>query len=171
VGKNLRALFPLLISSIPVRATIPPEVAQGEVWRLITPIFIHFGWPHIVFNMLWIFNLGRFVQERFSTLYLGLLILACGVFSNLIQYWWSGPVFGGMSGVNYALFGFLWIRGRFDRRSEWQLHPAMVQSMLFWFVLCVVGVIPHVANGAHLGGLVAGGLWGWLTSGRLKFSR
>ncbi len=171
MGEDFRALLPFFISNIRFREIIPPEVVEGQVWRLITPIFIHYGPMHILFNMMWLFDLGKFIQERFSSLYLALFILGCGIVSNLAQYWWDGPVFGGMSGVNYALFGFLWIRGKFDPRAGWQLHATTVQTMLLWFVLCFTPLIPHVANAAHFGGLLAGGLWGFLTSGRLKFSR
>ena len=171
IGEDRKILAPFFISLYYPDGLVPPEVAAGQVWRLITPIFIHFGPMHLVFNMMWIYNLGKFVQERFSTLYLGVFIVVCAVISNLVQYWWSGPGFGGMSGVNYALFGFLWIRGKYDRRAQWELNPTIVQSMLLWFAACFTPLIPDVANGAHLAGLVAGAAWGWLSSGRLKFSR
>ena len=121
--------------------------------------------------MKWLYDLGKFIEERFSILYLAVFIVASAVFSNLVQYWWNGPVFGGMSGVNYALFGFLWIRGKFDLRVQWELNPTTVQSMLLWFALCFTPLLPSVANGTHLGGLLAGAAWGWLSSGRINFSR
>lgn len=180
VGENREALRWFLISTSlplppPIGAGSLPEVRDGQVWRLVTPIFIHFGWIHLLFNMFWLRDLGTFVQNRFGPWYLGALVLVTAVLSNLLQYFWSGyPIFGGMSGVNYALFGFLWMRGKYDRHAAWSLNPQIVQTMLVWFFLCIflsktIGM--GVANAAHFGGLVSGMAWGFLTSGRVRFSR
>jgi len=74
--------------------------------------------------------------------------------------------FGGMSGVNYGLFGFLWMKGKFDRSQNWQLPPQTVQLMLMWMVLCYTGLLGPVANYAHTAGLLIGMLLG-IASARL----
>lgn len=141
-----------------------PEIEHGQVWRLVTPIFLHFGILHIVFNMMWLRDLGGFVQNRFGAGYLLLVVVITGATSNLAQFYMSGPAFGGMSGVNYGLFGFLWLRGKFDRFSGWQLNPMIVQTMLVWFFLCLVNIVPGVANTAHGVGLLVGMAWGYLSA-------
>lgn len=144
-----------------------PEVRDGEVWRLLTPIFLHGDFMHILFNMMWLLQFGRFIESRFGAAKLLAIILAVGIGSNLAQYIWTkSPYFGGMSGVNYGLFGFLWMKGKFSRDQSWQLHPQTVQLMLMWMVLCFTGILGPVANGAHLGGLVIGALLG-IASARL----
>ncbi len=144
-----------------------PEVRDGEVWRLITPIFLHGDFMHIIFNMMWLAQFGRFIESRFGGAKLLALVLAIGVGSNLAQYVWSkSPYFGGMSGVNYGLFGFLWMKGKYGRDQNWQMHPQTVQLMLMWMVLCFTGLLGPVANGAHVGGLVIGALLG-LAAARL----
>ena len=60
-----------------------------------------------------------------------------------------------MSGVVYGLFGYIWIKGKFDPRSGLGLPQQTVFMMLGWFVACVF-IIPNVANWAHGIGLVAG---------------
>ena len=152
---------------------LPPldEVRAGQVWRLVTPIFIHFGWLHLIFNMMWLRDLGTFIQDRFGAAYLGALILVSAIISNTGQYWWDSPNFGGMSGVNYALFGFLWLRGKYDRNAAWSLNPSTVQTMLIWFFLCMTNILGPVANAAHFFGLATGLAWGFLSSGRVRFSR
>jgi GlpG protein len=154
-------------------STFLPEVRAGEVWRLITPIFIHGTMMHIVFNMMWLVQLGRFIESRFGAAKLLALVMAIGVGSNLAEYLWEAwrtpafaPNFGGMSGVNYGLFGFLWMKGKFDRSQNWQLPPQTVQLMLMWMVLCYTGWLGPVANAAHTVGLLIGMLLG-ITSARL----
>ena len=144
-----------------------PEVRRGEVWRLITPIFVHFGLLHIVFNLMWLRDLGGFTHSRFGWAYLAAFVFVSGALSNYAQLLWNGPVFGGMSGVNYALFGFLWMRSKHDRFLAWTLPPSVVQGMLIWFVVCAIGLIPNVANMAHGAGLVIGTAWGFI-SGKLS---
>ena len=143
-----------------------PEVREGEVWRLITPIFLHGDFMHILFNMMMLVQLGRFIELRFGGAKLLALVLAIGIGSNLAQYLWTSPWFGGMSGVNYGLFGFLWMKGKFGRDQGWQLNPQTVQLMLMWMVLCFTGMLGPIANGAHVGGLLIGALLG-IASARL----
>lgn len=141
-----------------------PEVRDGQVWRLITPIFAHGSLMHIVFNMMWLYQLGRFIETRFGPWKLLALILVIGVGSNFAQYLWNGPRFGGMSGVNYGLFGFLWIKGKFGRAQNWQLDPQTVQLMLVWMVLCYTGLLGPVANAAHTVGLIIGVILGFASA-------
>jgi GlpG protein len=141
-----------------------PEVRHGQIWRLITPIFLHFGWPHIIFNMLCLRDLGSMIEGRQSSLQLAILVLVIGVCSDFGQYLMSGPAFGGMSGVIYGLLGYVWIRGKFDPGSGLFLHPSTVTMMLIWFVLCYTPILGHIANTAHAVGLAMGVAWGYLSS-------
>lgn len=140
------------------------NIRDGQVWRLVTPIFIHYGFLHIIFNMMWLRSLGSFLENRFGTLYLALFIVATAALSNFCQYLVSGPGMGGMSGVNYALFGFLWLRGKYDRHSFSPIPPVIVQMMIMWFFVCLFGLMGNVANTAHFVGLAAGAAWGYLTA-------
>jgi GlpG protein len=170
---NVKAAQQLQISQMPYIRELPdggslflPEVKSGEVWRLITPIFIHGSLMHILFNMMWLVQLGRFIESRFGAAKLLALVMVIGVGSNLVEYLWSTPRFGGMSGVVYGLFGFLWMKGKFDRSQNWQLPTQTVQVILLWMVLCFTGMLGPIANGAHVGGLVIGVLLG-ISSARL----
>lgn len=141
-----------------------PEVRSGQVWRLFTPVFIHLGFLHILFNMLWLRDLGSMIEARQGSLQLAVLVLALAALSDFGQYYVSGPFFGGMSGVVYGLLGYIWIRGKFDPGSGLFLHPSTVNMMLIWFVLCYTNLLGPVANTAHAVGLITGMAWGYLSS-------
>ena len=146
-----------------------PEIRHGEVWRLITPIFIHFHVLHILFNMLWLRDLGSMIEGRQSSTYLLVLILVIAAGSNLAQFYFGhAPNFGGMSGVVYGLLGYIWIRGKFDPASGLFLHPSTVTMMLIWLVACFSGILGPIANYAHLAGLLMGAAWGYLASLRYR---
>lgn len=144
-------------------------ITRGEIWRLVTPIIIHFGIVHIVFNLLWLKDLGPAIERRWSSLTLLWLVLASAVISNVAQYvvnWdftnglrFANALSGGMSGVVYALLGYLWIRGRIDPTAGIRLPPAVVWMMLGWLVLCMTGMLGHIGNAAHLVGLIVGMVW------------
>lgn len=141
------------------------EVRRGEIWRLVTPIFLHFHVLHILFNMLWLKDLGTFIEMKRGWRYLLLQVLAIGVISNLGQYYMAGPAFGGMSGVVYGLLGFIWMKGKFDPGSGFFLHPTTVTMMLIWLCFGFTGIMP-IANGAHTVGLAAGMAWGLISAQR-----
>lgn len=138
-----------------------PEIFHGQIWRLWTPLFIHSGLLHLIFNMLWLKDLGTMIERRQGTWFLVLQVLVMGLLSNLAQYFWSGPNFGGMSGVVYGLLGYIWIREKFDPFCGLSLNQGVVSMMIIWFFLCLTGLMGNVANAAHAGGLVSGMLWGF----------
>lgn len=138
-----------------------PEIRQGQVWRIFTPMFLHFGIMHILFNMLWLRDLGSMIEARKSWWYLLLLVLVMAGLSNLAQYKVSGPTFGGMSGVVYGLLGYVWMQSRFNPASGLVLHPQTVTLMIIWFFLCLSNIMGPIANTAHGVGAVVGIAWGF----------
>jgi GlpG protein len=132
------------------------QIAAGEVWRLFTPILLHFSLLHLVFNLLWLYDLGGQIEQVKGRLALLLLVLGSAALSNAAQNLTNGPNFGGMSGVNYALFGFIWMRQRFRPLEGLGLGPNTVPLMLGWLVVCMAGWVGSVANTAHFVGLAVG---------------
>jgi len=141
--------------------TFLPEVRAGEFWRLITPIFIHFGPLHLLFNMMWLYQLGCMIEARQGTFFFALLVLITGILPMVAQNIVSGPGYvGGMSGAIYGLAGYIWMRGKYDRASGLFLDKQSVQWLLIWLVVCFTGLVGNVANTAHVTGLVIGVIWG-----------
>ncbi|REJ65282.1 MAG: rhomboid family intramembrane serine protease [Planctomycetota bacterium] len=141
-------------------------IASGEFWRLATPMFMHGGWLHLFFNMYMTYQLGGLVETRRGPWRFLLIVVATGIAANVTQYLWGqnfGPFrphvmnFLGMSGVVYGLFGYAWMKSRFDPSAGIFLPPNLVVWLLLWFGLCTFGFLgERIANGAHAGGLVAG---------------
>jgi GlpG protein len=165
------------------------SIRKGELWRLITPIFIHFGTVHLIFNMIWLIQLGRVIEIRFGSLWLLALAFSAAAIGNFVQCLvperWDGVAFGvlagnglvalgGMSGVVYALFGFVWIRSVIDPLNRFQVHTSTVVIMVGWLFFCMLPQSENVigfsvANWAHALGLVVGmaAAWlGWIMSKR-----
>ncbi|MEP0203047.1 MAG: rhomboid family intramembrane serine protease [Halioglobus sp.] len=138
----------------------------GQYWRLITPAFLHFGWLHIVFNSLWLWELGARVERVMGGLNILGLFLVIAMVSNACQYLFGGPsLFGGMSGVVYGLLGFSWAGAKVQ--PAWQIAPptGIMVFMVGWLVVCMLGVVEvlgfgAIANAAHVGGLVSGTILG-----------
>jgi GlpG protein len=160
-GEIQKVVFPLYFSLF---SNGLPEILHGQIWRLITPIFIHFDWLHLFFNMIWLFDLGNTLESKLGKFRFLALILISAMISNFAQYLMSGPYFGGMSGVVYALLGYLWMRGKYDPNWPYRLPQTTVYFMLGWLVLCLTGLVGSIANTAHVVGLIAGSLWGFISS-------
>ena len=142
-------------------ASTPAEALTGQYWRLITPVFLHLGWLHIVFNSLWTWELGAKLERQIGSVNLFFLFCTIAVVSNTGQFVFGGSgQFGGMSGVVYGLLGFSWVGPQIQ--SHWQFAPPrpIMIFMLVWLVFCMTGFVGAVANAAHLGGLIIGALLG-----------
>ena len=151
------------------------EILHGQVWRLITPVFIHaslfasgMGFLHLLFNMMWLKDLGGMLEGAQGSRSMLVKFLVLAMISNLAQFYFSGPMFGGMSGVVYGLLGYCWIRGRQDLTSGLFVQSQTAGFMVVWFFLCLFGVMGPVANAAHGAGLLVGLVLGWLDSRRVN---
>jgi len=136
---------------------------EGQYWRLVTPAFLHFGWLHLAFNCLWLWELGRRVEIAVGHLNTLMLCLSVAVICNVSQFVYSGSIlFGGMSGVVYGLLGFGWVAPLVQ--PHWAgMRPmqSVILLMLGWLVVCMVGLVEalgfgRIANAAHLAGLLSG---------------
>jgi GlpG protein len=132
------------------------EVLHGQVWRLVTPIFSHGSPLHLLFNMFWLLDLGVMIERRKGSLWLAALVLGSAVMSNLGQYLWAGPYFAGMSGVVYALFGYVRMKGKFEPQDGLAVSQQTVLAMMVWLFACMTGWLGPIANAAHVVGLLAG---------------
>ncbi|MGD8830960.1 MAG: rhomboid family intramembrane serine protease [Pseudomonadales bacterium] len=148
----------------------------GELWRWITPIFLHFSVVHLLFNVAVTADLGRRVELGRGSLGFAGIVLAIGLVSNVGQYLMTGnPLFGGLSGVAYGLLGYVLVASRrFPDAAVWQVHPGFAFSLVLFLVIFSTGITEpfglYVANGAHWFGFVSGGLLAFLPARRREAS-
>ncbi len=149
----------------------PEPIWDGQLWRLFTSVFPHGGILHLVFNLLWIWRFGRALDRwlgswRFALL---LLPLAAGPIAAEVLL---GNSAAGLSGIVYGLFGFLFALRHDEEFAAEQVPPAVIQTMVVWFFLCIgltyLGWLP-VANAAHGVGAVLGWLFGRAYLSRLRW--
>ena len=136
-----------------------PYVAEGEWWRVVTSGFLHAGLLHLAFNMYFLYFLGTLLEPeigklRFAAIYfvslLGGSFGALLISPNAVTVGASGAVFGLMGAAILAMRA----RG---------IDP--MQSGLGITLLLNLGItvlIPNISIGGHIGGLVAGGIVGFL---------
>ena len=143
------------------------SLKRGELWRAITPIFMHGSILHLAFNLFMLVSLGRLTERIQGTPKFAVFVLMLAIFPNLLQGLMpislgGSPFFVGISGVVYGLFGYIWIRS--------SLHPEMGIVVPMPMVVVVLGLIVlgfaagmsdaqsswRLANYCHLGGLLVG---------------
>jgi membrane associated rhomboid family serine protease len=149
-----------------------PLIAQGEYWRLATPVFVHIGLLHFIFNSMGLYYIGSHLESLIGAGWFLAVYLLSGIFGNIASVFFSVAVSAGASG---ALFGLLGsgvmlerlvghriekLTGRKPQRSAY-LSMAVV-NIAFGLI------VPGIDNAAHLGGLVGGLL---LTLAMLSFRR
>ena len=137
------------------RGRVPPPaqwrtglegVRRGEVWRLVTPIFLHFGILNLIFNMFWIRDLAGMVELRLGTWRLAGIVVLATIIPNLAQYYWSGPQFGGVSAIIYALFAYVWIKQRYEPWLGLGVSDTTAIILTVFFFLSVLGGGMQAAN-------------------------
>jgi GlpG protein len=148
--------------------TMSDTIEQGQWWRFLTPMFIHFSWLHIVFNLLWVWEIGRRIEFTNGPVVMLITVVASSLAANITQYLMSGPsLFGGMSGVVFGLLGHSLVWSRLVPSKNMGVSKGIYIFMLIYLVIGFTGAIDllgsgSLANGAHLGGLIGGVVTGGL---------
>lgn len=150
--------------------SLEDTLASGQYWRLLTPVFLHFTWLHIIFNSLIIWEIGRRIEIAKGSIHLLLIILTVGILSNFAQYLsQANTIFGGLSGVVYGFIGYIAVYQQFIYHPVLQFNKAAIGFFIVWLLLGVFGIIDFfiagsIANAAHIAGLTSGAAIGLIVS-------
>lgn len=142
------------------------SLRSGQLWRLVTPVFLHFSFVHIGFNLAMMYEFGRRLEASIApgVLLVGVMVMA--IVSNTAQFFAiSHASFGGLSGVVYGLFGALVVLGRrFPEAELLRLQDPFIVIMLVFLVAFSTGVTEsfglNIANTAHWSGFAVGVAFG-----------
>lgn len=139
------------------------NLKQGQIWRTITPIFVHLHEFHLFFNMLSLWIMGRICERWLGTNRYVLFVLLAAILPNLLQALapaklGGNPLFGGVSGVVYAMFAFIWIRSLLNPSLGIFVPLPILVLMLAPLAIGLSGLVPNLglADLCHLGGLIVG---------------
>lgn len=129
-------------------------VADGEWYRLVTAMFLHYGVIHLLLNMYALWILGRTLEASLGPARFLALYLIAGLGGNVAAYLFSAPnaATAGASTAVFGLFAALFVVGRRLGRDVSQVLPILVINLIFTLT------VPGISIPGHLGGLVVGGL-------------
>lgn len=144
---------------------IPLMIQQGQYYRLLTSVFMHFGISHLLNNMLVLFVLGDNLERALGKVKYLIFYLLCGVGANIISLTFnmemneyyivsagaSGAIFGVVGGLVYAV---IVNRGRLEDLGTAQLMILILFTLYHGFTSA------GIDNAAHIGGLMIGILLG-----------
>ncbi|MEM6469015.1 MAG: rhomboid family intramembrane serine protease [Planctomycetota bacterium] len=153
-------LNPTVQTALDWGANFGPATTNGQWWRVVTCMFLHFGIIHLGFNMWVLWDLGRLVERLVGNAGFLILYFVSGVSGSLASLSWhpvvvSGGASGAVFGVVGALLGLIAFRR--DTIPIPVLKHLSKSMMAFLVYNTVFGVIaPGIDMAAHIGGLIAG---------------
>lgn len=177
----MAVVAPLNYLSDTVRLFLFPDFAYGtrtinlefvlsnfsfkQFLNMISPMLLHAGILHLSFNMLWLWEFGRRIEARQASWSMLILIIVLALVSNTAQYLYSGSIyFGGMSGVVYGLFAYIWMWQLFDPAKGLGLPGNLVFFMLLALIILTMMGLDSIADTAHIAGLLCGVIYGAVVS-------
>jgi rhomboid protease GluP len=158
----LRGVSPLSPSpqqAIAFGADFGPYTLNGQWWRLVTSMFVHFGIVHIGLNMWCLWNLGRAAEHLMGRASYLLAYFVSGLFSSIASVYWH-PM-GASAGASGAIFGMAGVLVSYVYLKKTPAHITINSKMLgslgtFIAYNLAFGALPGISNAAHIGGLLMG---------------
>ena len=137
------------------------SLRRGEVWRAVTPVFLHGSPIHLAMNMFVLVMLGRITERLVGTPRYALMILLLAALPMLLACLMprsldGSPFTVGISGVVYGLAAYLWIVSMQRPELGFRIPTSMIALLLIVIALGFSGMIPQLSNWGHLGGFVVG---------------
>lgn len=135
-------------------------VTTHEWWRIVTPIFLHGGLLHFVFNSMALVQLGPLVEDEYGTERLAAIYLLCGIAGSAASQLIRGSNTVGASGALCGLLGLLLVHGgRIGGAYGQRLKSVMMQNVV---LMIGMSLLPRIDWMNHLGGFAMGCAMGYV---------
>jgi membrane associated rhomboid family serine protease len=140
-------------------ADFGPLTLNGQWWRLVTSMFVHFGIVHIGLNMWCLWNLGRAAEQLMGRASYLLAYFVSGIFASIASVYWHPMATG--AGASGAIFGMAGVLVSYVYLKKTPSHLTINSKMLgslgtFIAYNLAFGALPGISNAAHIGGLAMG---------------
>lgn len=140
-------------------------IRAGQLWRFITPVFLHGSPMHIFFNMYALLSIGSFLEKQFGHRRFALLYFLAAFSGNVISFLFTN---GYSIGASTAIFGLIAAEGIFfyqNRKMFGAYARQAIGNAVFFIVLNLfIGLMPQIDNWGHIGGLLGGVIFAWFAS-------
>jgi rhomboid protease GluP len=153
---------------IQLGALDPRAIAiDHQYWRLFTAMFLHIGLIHLAFNMYALYLFGYLIESAFGTARFLAIYFVAGFIGSATSFAF-GPIDGVAAGASGAIFGLLggWIAYNYRRRGSVGADANLQWALMLIGINTVFALVFRTIDWrAHLGGLVAGTIAGYLVEG------
>ena len=112
------------------------DIYNGKYWGVFTNNFIHIYWNQLIINLIGIWLFGAFIERRTSSFRLLFLIIISSIIPSLWQLTLTAEPGIGLSGVNYALFGFILSKSRNDKKFKLKGRYFFLIFMISILIYC-----------------------------------
>lgn len=139
---------------------LPFVVDQGEYYRMFTCMFLHFGFSHLMNNMIMLFFLGNVLEEEIGWWKYSLLYILSGLGGNILSIWndLHTGIYVVSAGASGAIFGIIGALLFIVLRNHGRLGNLSGRGMIFMAACSLYHGFTSagIDNMAHIGGLVTG---------------
>lgn len=143
-------------------ARISEAIYEGQLWRLITPVFLHGSFAHIFFNMYALFSVGTLLERHFGHGRFLLLYFLGAFAGNVMSFLFTQ---GYSVGASTAVFGLIAAEAIFfyQNRELFGSHARQaISNAVFIIVINLfLGLAPNIDTWGHIGGLLGGAIFAW----------
>jgi len=144
-------------------ANYRPAVVNGQWWRLLTNIFLHGGLMHLIFNMYGLLFVSIFLEPVLGRAKFIIAYFLCGLLASLASIWWHPATLSvGASGAIFGLYGVLTALLTTNKADANSKKGLLINNAIFIGINLIIGFTGGIDNAAHIGGLLAGFIIGYI---------